>query len=284
MPDYRVSFMFNSGKSGFSEQWFISATNADNAIAQLQGDAFWRNFMAPRAVGAVMTAIRVNNVLQPRDSRLIVQRWQRVQVGTSTDKFGEEPGVCALGYGRTNANHHRAVMVRGLMDLQIERDAADNVKWTAELLDALDLYRKSIINARLCSRVLLDATIPNPDQKLSSMKPSPNGEGMTQFTYEGTYELTDFQPVVIHGLPRSRFPGYQGLLPIRNVTTNTFDVPVPYRFQGVAQGLSQATVRNAFFQLEPIVSIEWVDMRTRKLGRPFFSPRGRRSGVKYRSH
>ena len=283
MPNYRLSFIFEAGTVGWSEQWYLTSSMPATGVPdQVLTNEFLAGFLKPRASGVFLQALRVNDIDVPRLSFLKVLGLSSRGFSGSQDPNGEQPSVCALGYCVTGGGKHRSVQVRGLIDSQVNRDFDDMVIWTAEIMSALKQYTNAVIAAGFAVKTLRSADGANPDRQLTTLAPSQKDSGATTLTYIGP-QLLGGKMLIMHGISRVQFPGYSGPLPFYNSTLTTADVAVAWRSPALVQPVRNGTVRNAIYDLDPVASIAFDDMRTKKTGRPFLSQRGRRSGVKYRS-
>jgi len=281
---YRCSFIFSAGNSGWSEQWYYAGSGSPADIpGRIITPAFLKGFLSLRASGVYLDALRVNDVDVPRNSFLQTLEIDSGDYSGGVTSTGEEPAVCALGYVLTNARRRRPVMVRGLVDAGVSRDADDNVVWTGAMQTVLKSYSQAIIAAALCVRTLDPPDATNTDRLLKSMAPAAQDSGATTFTYTNGVELIEGADVIIHGLSRKYYPGYQGPLPGYNVTPTTVDVPVAWKSASLQIPIRNGHIRNAQYSLDPVYSISWETMRVKKVGRPSLLPRGRRSGIAYRA-
>jgi len=284
MPNYRLSFIFEAGQAGWSEQWYLSASGDPSSIPErVLTPQFLGGFLGPRAAGVYFMAMRVNDADVPRRSFLAIKNINCKNYSLSVDPLGEEPPVAALGYVLTAGSRKRSVMVRGLVDASIARDVSDMLAPTGEIVKQLAAYAQAIIGAQLCVRVLSPPAGNNPDRSVVSFAPKQGDPGSTTVTYNDFNPINPTQPVIFHGISQTTLPGYSGPLPAFNVTPTSFDVPIAWRSPAVVLPMRNTTVRNAQYTLDPVAGIWWEDMRTKKVGRPILLSRGRRSGVRYRS-
>jgi hypothetical protein len=247
--------------------------------------AFLQGFLGIRANGVVLNALRVNDMDTPRRSFLqVVQRDAKEFNGGTLTQEGEEPPVSILFYVTTGGGNRRSLMLRGLIDAYIERDDNDLPIWSGAMMRRIDAYGAALKSKSLAVRVLQPADANNPDRPLVSLAPKQGDSGQTTVTYQaGVLDLVAGKPVIMHGIPRTTLPGYTGPLPCSNVTPTSFDVPVMWRSPSVVLPVRNGSVRTAVYALDPILSLNAMDMRTKRTGRPTGQSRGHRSGVKYRS-
>jgi hypothetical protein len=284
--NYRLSFIFRAGNSGWSEQWYLVASWAPAAVPGfILTQDFLANFLGLRGDGVILQALRINDADNPRASFLAIVNVKADDFNGPIPLTGEEPAVAALGYCLTATGKHRAVMVRGLIDQYVNRDPADQPVFQGGIRDGLAFYLKAILQKGLCIRYLLPAdAVNNPDRWIMSMAPRVGDANATTITHVAGAPLDEDFPVIIHGVPRSILPGYQGPLPIYNGTNTTVDVPVVWRAPSTVMPVQNAYIRNALYAYDPVIDISWEDFRTKRVGRPTILTRGRRSGIKYRAH
>jgi hypothetical protein len=284
MANKRLSFIFKAGSVGWSEQWYTVSSSGPVELTQFYRNPAWLSvFLGFRAMGVVYVGLRVNDVDVPRSGYLDLLNINCKDYSGPAGP-GEEPAVCALGYCVTTNGNHRPVQMRGLPDGYVNRDPSDNAIMSGPLIDALNTFSDKAGVFGLGVKVQQLPHGNNQDRQLDAMAPAANDPNSTTFTYTDPIPLTKGQPVILHGISRKKWPGYQGVLPTQNVTPTTFDVPVIWRAPATQVALRQATVRNYEYAIEPVSFITWEDFRTKRLGRPILSPRGRRSGVMYRAH
>jgi hypothetical protein len=281
---YRISFVFQAGDSGWSEQWYTAASVPPQEVVKpFMNVAFLKPFLALRAAGVWLVGIRANDVDVPRKSFLQIMEVNSKDYNSQSDPTGEEPAVAALGYVLTQTGKHRPVMVRGLTDSMVSRDITDSSGFSGALQNALSNYAGAIAGTGLAVRSLDPPSPANPDRLLVSMTPSATDAGATTYTFKGGPALIEGALLIAHGISRKYHPGYQGAMPGYNATAATIDVAVAWRSASTQISLRNAHVRNATYSIDPVATMTWETMRTKKVGRPTILPRGRRSAIAYRS-
>ncbi len=284
MSNYRVSYYFNAGRQGWSEQWYNTSSDTPQNVANLLSNpAFLKGFLAMRSAGCFLTGVRVNDAVNVRHSFFLPLNIDSGQYAALPASAGEAPNVAVLGYALTTTGARRSVMVRGLIDVEINRDANDAWLPSGALMSALGLYVGVLVSYGMQIRVLRAPDNFNPDRQVTKLSPNVNDAGMTTITYASTVPLTPFVPVIMHKIPRNQLPGYTGPIPSLNVTNVSVDVPVAWRQPGVLVPIRNGVIRNALFDYIGLATIVWEDIRTKRTGRPSLTSRGRRPGVKYRS-
>jgi hypothetical protein len=280
----RVSFIFQAGSLGWSEQWYRQWSDSLKSLALDYVQPAWvANFLAPRASGVIFKALRCNDVANPRSSFLLTAGVDSGGFGQRNLNTGEQPQVAALGYGVTGTGKHRPVMLRGLIDSQVNRDASDNWIPDPALMTALQQWANATYAKSHQVQILVGPTQQNPDRQVVQMAPSATDPGITRITYDSAISLVQGLPIIMHQIPRGKYPGYQGPLPALNVTATTVDVPVEWRLPGNVAPLRTTTVRHVEYTYEVLIDVRFNDLRTKRTGRPINLPRGRRPAVHYRS-
>lgn len=281
MAKFRVSFIWQLGANGWSEQWYRDRDDPDAAAALT--DAQWGNFSNIRATGAILRAIRVQSVDLPRVSLLeVLNREVGGNAGRGAEDTGEPPGVALLGYIRTQDFRHRSLMLKGLRDFQIQRDGNGFPVWNASLTGSLGRFKNFLTGWRAQVRTLNAADVGNPDRVITQFAPA-NNNTATALQFQPGLGIPTGSLVVFHGLSRITMPGFGGVVPVIDSGNNQITVPVAWRSAAQLIQGNGAKVRLAQFSYKDVIDVVQEDVRVHKVGRPSLVSRGRRAGVRYRS-
>ena len=278
----RLSFIFQYWTGGWSEQWYCQGTDTTAAATQFN-NTFYGKFMGLRADGVLLRAIRANNVDNPRESFLNIVNIDNQVLGVTAGNTGEPGQVALLGYVTAEANRRRPLLLRGLGDQYVARDGDGKPIFSGLFLQGFAKYIQSLKSFGAQVKVLKAADAnANPDRPIVSFAPSAAGAQNTLIAYNGLELSKDF-PVIVHKVSRQSFPGFTGPLPLVSTAQTAVVVPVMWARPEILVPGGAARIRNAIFDYANVLDATPEDVRSKKIGRPSLSPRGRRTATRYRS-
>lgn len=280
MAKFKVSFIFQYGSSGWTENWYRDADTPVAACAVT--DENWQQYLYPRADGLILRAIRSSLVSNPRVGFLRIMN-RAVTVAEDEDGLGGEPPAVALMAQCQCADFHtRTAMFRGMNDADIERDELGNPIINARLLADLIALSSALRGIGAQMQALSLDPVTNPPRLIGQLAQGAGGPSTTALTYTGD-AIPVTSKVLIHGLSRQLFPGLQGPLPIISATGDTLTFAVNWRQPQANLPGNGATVRIVNYIYPAVQALVFRDIRTRRTGRPLLGSRGRRSPLRYRS-
>ncbi len=276
----KLSFIFESGKCGFSETWYTDET--DPKISTQFGNATLLKFMGLRGNGVILRAIRSSDLSTPRLSYLRIVNLTTAILGGNTTETNDLPQAAILSYVTVVGGRRRPLLTRGLADSYVAYDNSGIRIFSGQFLSQFAQYVNGLKIMQLRIRTLDKADGGNPERQVIGLAPAGTSSNSTAVTFAGA-DIADGSRVIFHGLSRQLFPGFTGPLPIARVNATSFVVPVKWNFPGTSYAPVQTTVRAAFYSLGQIDTIIPEDFRSKKVGRPSLLSRGRRAALKYRS-
>lgn len=282
MSRYRVTFIHEVGKTGFSEVWYTTSNSGPQLLSE-QIAANSTGIMALRGNAFLCRGIRVNDIDVPRRSFMKILNMAFSNQGMRSMTVGENdtPQTALLGYCTTTGGKRRPLLLRGLDDELVSHDSNGLAVFNAAFRNRFALYLAALKSMNLAVR-LLSPGGPGLDQTVTALSPTAGGGAGTLVTYLGA-AIPDRTQVIFHGLPRDFFPGFSGVVPINTQGAQQFAVPIRWQAPGVIYNPIKAVVRPALYTLDTVLDIMPEDFRSKKVGRPSLLSRGRRSPMRFRS-
>lgn len=280
MAMHRLSFIFEYGKAGWSEQWYREAESALAATVFTPAQA--RNFMKIRSNGVVCRAIRANDVAQPRVSYLNTVNWTGEALGRNDVLLGDPAQVALLGYVVGASQSRRPLLLRGMIDSNTERDITGRPVWNANFLTCIDAYVRFLTDTGMRIRVLDGPNVGNPDRPVTAFSPGTNNFNVTVAQYTGL-GIPQGSRVIFHGIDRNLFPGLTGPVPTLPAGADAIAIPVMWRSPAPSVPGVNARVRAVSFAYQLVQTVIPQDVRSKKVGRPSLLSRGRRQAMRFRS-
>lgn len=289
MATYRLSFLFQQGVQGWSENWYYSSTDTPQDLATRLGVSSWLGpYTALKGDSVSILAMRVSDVADARSNFLYqldsnVRALNGGQYGP-----GDMAGASLLADLYTGQAARRPFLYRGLAESLTNYDPDGFAQFSAQFRTAWAAWIGWLTNASgLQIRSLVPPGNPpanpnvpvlilgtdsnNPSRTLISTLP-PQG-----FTWPSAGRL------VFHKLNRRIFPAFSGTIPYVTISSTVLAVPIPWASPAPSLYPGNATCRVATFSYGNVSRGIYRDFRTRKVGRPFGPARGRRPGVRYRA-
>lgn len=267
MPQYKVSFIFNQNRFGWSETWYLNVSNIPAAKTAGQKLAMARAKILGRQ--SILEAFRVTDVEQPRICGLVVlDALGTAEYDTDTPWNGVLVSVCAQDL------YHRSFILRGLPDVFIHWDNIENrMTITGEGVTAFKPMRDALKGQPWQLRVI-------------SKDPADVGQGFNGPLAAGDGGNTTFayiHPALSAG-DTVRISGYVGpdakmLNGVHKVLKNTgaaitIDLPFATLTDAAANLGGKTGRRKITYIAVTDATVLWP--RKKSTGRAFFVPLGRR--------
>lgn len=271
----KVTFIFNFQKQGWSETWFAPASDTREALATARVVAQARANLLGR--DGRIEAVKVSDVLIPADNRTSFQpaifpnRPVAANIGWLTD----QAPTSVLVRASSSELYRRQLWLRGMVDDWV-RWSVDlkRMIWTQEFNNYFGPYRDALINNRYCIRALSRVGGIAPLRQIGAITTSLSG----RYAITAQAHLAaNVDKVRITGVKGTNVEQVNGLWQVFNVTANTFEIPlsVPAGVTLLYKGGGKVRKRvNGYFEVD---RLEPQRIGTRKVGRAFFVPAGRRS-------
>jgi hypothetical protein len=277
----KVSFIFEAGAGGWSEQWYSDEADATSAFNRLNTNAFMTGFFAPRGAGVSLIAMRISDVAVPRSAQVFSIEVSRAILGMSVGVSDDAPQEALMISCTLAPTGQRTILLRGLKDYNYKRDNSGAfVPSTLQIADVNAFINSVNVLGALKTRHLIPPATINPDRLINQLSVGDANGQSTLVSYTGTAPIVG-QRVIFHKLPFNEFPGLKGVHPVTTLQTNAFTVPVRFTSPLTPFPIAGGLWRFADYDYRRILSFFLKDIREKKIGRPFDSPRGRSRGVRY---
>jgi len=270
MPTFQCVTIFNQGKTGWSETWYWTGSNYDQALTNLRGLATPRKGLL--GSGATIEYLRVSDVAVKGDSQVqLVQEW-----GTSGDPPNADQPWNAV-YVRCEAGplYRRQVWLRGLPDEWIAPAGSNPAKpeLNADLAGALAKFRSALINRAFQLRVIQKDGAGGVQTPVTGITAGDGGRariavGTPQGNVGDTFRMSDWSgpdKKLLNGVHKIAAVG-AGYV---EIGTKFSDLTSPAEDVG---GKAKPRIF-IYVTVEDLIQIRAAKRNT---GRAFFSPRGRR--------
>lgn len=270
MATFKINLFFSLGKAGWSETWYTRRANIDVALRDARGLAQARAALLASDVN--FDSVRVSDEAIFGDSDVIPNPTStRFNGSTPSD----EPYNAALCRIQATSVYRRQLYLRGVpVGVAKPNSPADNLRRGLWLL-AVQNFAKQVIDrssetSGFCLRVHLRG-----------------GDNPARYVQRFVDTLTGYDVVFFVGVPTGivagdtlqiytvrEFPTLQGRFPVESVSGNTVSIlypnPQPFTYRGRAYG------RRVGLGTAPIDDLKFERFVTKRVGRPFDSPVGRR--------
>lgn len=285
MTIHRISFIFDAPGVGWTEQWYLEANDPVSAINIVNVPAFWQNYMAARGDQVVCKAVRANQFANPRVAYLqLVQRSRLNSTGGPVNMGDQDPSWTAYFNMFTGNFRHRAFQYRGSYEY-----TTTDLTGTRPMppIGVLNDMQRAFTAAQALGLQILSLDTPNvltnPDRLITVMQPLASNNNYTEVTYTGL-AVPAGSRLIFHGLRRTDFPGFRGTIPSQSLAGPPTQVIVPVRWTYPLSTFTPVTAsfRVAEYSLQQLTGWEYIDVRTRRIGRPLLEARGRRSALRFR--
>lgn len=280
MAAFRLSFFFEYGKAGWTEQWYRSEDTLPQAAA-IQAPTL-NNYMQLRADGVTLRAIRVNSVLTPRLSQLRIINLQKNTAAPGDWGQGEPAQVAMLGYVLGANFSRRPLLLKGLDDDLVGMNSNGTPSFTGAFRTKLQAFISALNGMGAQIKTLKGVEGTNTDRFITELTPGNASTTTTSFTFTGN-PVNVGDRLVFHKLPRQQYPGFGGTVPVIAVGAGAATVPVAWSGPTAARSGNGATFRVSDWAYNNVTDVIAEDFRSRKVGRPSLLSRGRRQGIRYRS-
>lgn len=269
MATYKGTYLFNQGRYGWSESWYVDAATITDAAGYFSGVMTQRIKMLGR--GARMEMIRVSDVDIAGDSMIVLAPEDQITAATPVDT----PWNCLLVRVESGALYRRSMWMRGAPDEWMLFSQNGSIIIPTDAKNALKAWSTKIINAGFKFKVTQKGgpeTLPLP---IGALAEDENGRVVAQIPgFAG--QVNDFV----------QFKGYNG--PDKKILNGRHRV-VKVDGASVTVGIEFNTLfaPNANFggkavrkiTLYTFVTSAFIERATsRRTGRAFFVRPGRSSG------
>lgn len=267
MPTYKASVIFDAPGTGWSENYYVTATDAERGVASFAGT--WlelRMALIGRSDLYVIKciSIRVQNVLDPLDNAIQAQN----SSGTYPSAEGDDPEMPwsgILARATTVEGPKRAVKLLGVPDSVCNgswRTLPSNAGWGKAFED----FRKVCIRRGLLVQSINEAANP-----LIAIDTVAVGAGFLTVTTKAAHGLTDNNYMAFNRV--SSAAKLVGRHRVYDVAGLAFKVK-PYNYGSV--GFVEGKLRKITYEYKAWDDIQLLRKTKRPTGRPFFLLRGRR--------
>jgi len=267
MPTYKATVIFDAPATGWSENYYVNATDADRAVATFAGG--WLEFRM--ALGAQSDlyqikciAIRSQNVANPLDNSIQAQDFSGQFTSTPAND-PEMPWSGILCRATTGSGPKRAVKLLGVADIVCNgswRTAPANAAWQKTFED----FKKVCLRRGLLIQSINEAA--NPLIEIDTIVAGDNKVTVTTKAAHGL--ATGNYMVFNHVKATAKFTGKHRVF---NVVGLSFDIR-PYNLRTV--GFVEGKLRKVTYEYIPWDDLVILRKTKRPTGRPFFLLRGRR--------
>lgn len=270
MPFYKATFFFAQGKYGWTETWYRSEADYDDALDNAKELGTKRAAMLGHlttGAAAYLHAVRVSDTIVQRDS--LLHQWKEGITGSWPDATyaADHPEVAILIRCESGALYRRASFLHGNPDkLWASETYVQDAVWFARFA----AWQTEILQRGWLLRVLDKAKVPiaittisvaAPGGRIRLSMPAGSVVGASgRVRVSGVINARDINGLwyyELEGANTISLVGSDGILP-----------PAPY--------MGGARLREQTYTYVPCDNIVIRGVRTREAGIPFDSPRGRR--------
>lgn len=273
MPTYKATFVFNQGRLGWSESWYLEQSNSDFALAQAGSLAALRQKLL--ASGVNLEYIRVSDVAIAGDANVkLIDEW-----GTTQIDGADTPWNAIYVRIQAGDQYRRQMWLRGVPDAWIAPtlgNPASNV-WPGALTSALDKFVAKLKNVPFKLKVISKDTGDIVEKDITSI--TEDGSHRIVFGIAGlTGAVNDtFRVKKFSGPDKAQLNGVYTI-----VSNSGTAVVVPKKYADLESppedsgGKAVARV----IKYKDITDGTLIRLAKRNTGRAFFAPAGRRRARK----
>lgn len=272
MADFACTMIFGAGKQGWSETFYRNADTAEDALAVLDLLSKVRRLAVGKT--ALLEAFKVSNVAVRNDSLLEEKAWS-MEAGNTVDTRRDVPGVSMLLRLEATALHRRMFHLRGVPDSWIRYNEDGS-----EFVHPSFTEFKTLFEAELATGWRMKVISKDPGDLAAVNVTGLEVVGVTKnftFTVNGVAPQVG-DKVRVGGLEGTNVKQFQGTYRVNaRPSATTFTVAVP-NYDGSVFSLDAAgTVSKVVVKYLGITDLDFIRFGTRRTGRAFFVPAGRRS-------
>jgi hypothetical protein len=268
---FKITWFFNAQKEGFSESWYITSNSAQAAMNSALGVAPSRAAMI--GTNAFIEATRVSDETIIGDSLIDFTPFS--PTGAASTLTHDQAAAAILCRVSAQANlYRRQLWLRAIPDVWIQFDVAtDQFKIDPTLTGLITLFESRIVLQQFQLRVVDKSFIGAPAFVISDVQASP----IAGFTRVSTIGVNYADAVNVR-IKKCKFVtpfALNGSWTTFNTGVGFFDVRLPFPVVN-PQYLGQGVVRIRSPIYVNVEGIQYERPATRRTGRAFFVPRGRR--------
>lgn len=282
MANFKQTLIFNAGKVGWTESWYVEAVDLGRADTLTSSLATARSKLC--GTGVKIEAIRTTDVLNPAVAKLRL---------APVEGFGTPSGVGVVGgviadqanaairlQASTAAGYKRQVWLRGCPDSWIQRNVTDlrMLPNVTEMLAAVRTFEGFAVGANPPQQIRIRSRNPASSPVRFVTAITENADGLYLITTDVAHVLTAADRVVIRNARGNNVQRALGVHPVVSAPTPTTFVigarPNPDKGNVIYLG-GPATARKLVWEYASIVRLDPMAVGTRKAGRPLGVSRGR---------
>lgn len=289
MPLFRTALLYRFQNHGWQENWWTEDVDASAATAFTDTEVGY--LLEGRAFGTRLQAIKAYLHKDPRNGHTRIIN-NGVVPGNSTSNPPDTVSAAAFCNVGTMGPRSRRALIRCWQDEYIKHDLDGTPIKTSAANLALQNYSKAIRHAYAASKPswgvafmkpvnapnqvakrfpILEASFVSPN--LTRMALTPADWTTLTTAADGGY-ATGTADVVFTGMHPKHWPGLSGRFRVvKHESPNIFIHYIPC-FLSVDQ-TNPGYIRNAIMEFFPCRTIDFIDWRFRRTGRPTILPRGR---------
>jgi hypothetical protein len=283
MATFRVNFFFSQFKQGWTENWYIDQNTMSLAVAQASTLAPY--LVAPRSIHTVLDSARVVQVNPPlpRKGTLVplglAGTRPDVLITLNPNEQEDIVQTCAFMAAVFNDGAKRSVMLRGLSDNDVTRDALSG-KGTPSppLVNTLNTLSSALAFNNWEMRHYSPVDVPFSVYKVDA---DPANAQFTRITGPGIPPFASLDTIHFTGVPLPTLPWLKGQWVVKAGTATSLSIGFVYPLGAPVLPLRMFAYESIYVYTN---FVSWVfrDFRSRKTGRPTVLTRGRSAGVSYR--
>lgn len=277
MANIQVTYIFNAGRQGWSETWYVQRDSLSEAQLPVFDVGTARKGLLGK--GATLEASRISDVDVFSDS-LVDTTIGNTPASSTASLVRDNPSNAWLARVNSGTLYRRAMWLRGLPDAWV----AFNSTTLLPILDPLllsnfGLFATKVVQAGFRMRVL-DKSGATPEKGITALALDIPTNRITVTVPGHGYNALD--KVRIRKCSGTNAKQVNGLYTVFAPTTNTFDIfpPTGKVFLGPITYAGGGVVRKQNITYPLISSLELIRPAKRDTGRAFFVPRGRRRVVR----
>ena len=265
----KLTYFFNAQKIGWSEIWYKTVDNLDEAMASALAIAQPRANLLGK--GSVIEAIKVSDETISGDSKLDATEWKQAKAGVVAD-LRDTPWNAWLIRAAAGTFYRRAQWFRGIPDDWLQIDATTfTQKKPPDFVAAFNSWRDQAIKQKLQLRALAKEDAVAPAKVITKLEIE---AGVWKITAPN-HGFAALQPIRIKGVKGDNVDDVNGVWQIFSPTADTFLIPetaplTPFLYKG------GGVARKREVRYYDITEFQYLRAGKRNTGRAFFVPLGRR--------